>query len=259
MQKIYFSSTNGLQLCGIWQMPKEKTKKAIILCHGITVDKDEDGMFLPLANLLSQNGFAVFRFDFHGCGESEGDSVGMTIKGEIEDLNAAVKYVISQGYDEIGLLGASFGGGISTFFTAENSTNKLKCLCLWNPVLNYEHTFLNSTVPSRKENIDRVKKDFEEKGWSEWGLSKFKIGKQLFEGMKTLFPFEELKKVKIPTIIIHGDADTHVPFDDSKKYINNLSCEKEFVALHGSEHGFHKEPFSTEAIQKTCKFFLKYF
>lgn len=257
MRKIFFSSTDGLQLCGVWHLPKQKTKKAIILAHGITVDKDESGLFVKLADKLCDDGFAVFRFDFRGHGESEGRSLDMTIQGEIEDLRAAVNYVISQSYEEIGLLGASFGGGVSTLFTGKNP-EKLKCLCLWNPTLNYEHTYLNPTNPSIIKVKAHIPKDFEEKGWSELYSRKYKIGKELFEGMKNLFPFEELKKIKIPTIIFHGDLDTKVPFEDSKKYVNNLTGVKEFVALHGSDHGFHKEPFSGEVIQKTCEFFKKY-
>jgi uncharacterized protein len=257
MDKITFSSTDTTKLCGIWHLPKEKTDKVVILAHGITVDKDEKGIFIDLADELAKKGFAVFRFDFRGHGESTGKSTEMTIQGEIEDLNAAVNLVSEKGYKKVGLLGASFGGGISTLYASENQ-EKLTCLCLWNPVLNYEHTFLNPTVLWIKEVKDRLKKDFDEKGWSELGSRKFKIGKELFDEMKTFSPYEELKKINIPTCIIHGDCDTKVPFEDSVKYFNNLTGEKEFIKFEGSEHGFHEEPFHSKAITETVKFFEKF-
>lgn len=225
MQKITFSSTDNLKLCGIWHLPKEKTDKAIILAHGITVDKDEDGIFPDLAKKLCEKGFAVFRFDFRGSGESEGKSVDMTIKGEIEDLKAAVNYVLKSGYKKIGLLGASFGGGIATT-VGSIYQNKIKCLCLWNPDLNHDHTFLHPITPWLKQKRFKIRRDFEEKGWSELGSRRFKIGKQLFDEMEKHLPYKDIKKIKIPTMIVHGDCDTKVLFADSQKYIRNLQGKK---------------------------------
>ncbi|PIV37516.1 hypothetical protein COS31_04240 [Candidatus Roizmanbacteria bacterium CG02_land_8_20_14_3_00_36_15] len=92
MKKIFFSSTDKLKLCGVWHTPSKKTSKAIVLAHGISVDKDEEGgNFIKLANLLSGAGYAVFRFDFRGNGESEGDPRKMTIKEEVDDLPTLAK------------------------------------------------------------------------------------------------------------------------------------------------------------------------
>ena len=72
-EKIYFTNTDGLRLCGILTKPNKETQKCIVLCHGITYTKEEGGIFTELAKRLADNGFAVFRFDFRGHGESEGD------------------------------------------------------------------------------------------------------------------------------------------------------------------------------------------
>ncbi len=63
-------------------IPQKKTRNCIILCHGITVNKEEGGIFTNLAKKLAKVGFAVFRFDFRGHGESEGDSINLTVTGE---------------------------------------------------------------------------------------------------------------------------------------------------------------------------------
>jgi len=76
--------------------------------------------------------------------------------------------------------------------------------------------------------------------------------------MENFYPFEELKKINIPTLIVHGDADTHVPYDDSKNYVRNLKNGK-LITIKSSEHGFHdSEKDSHKANQETLKFFLKY-
>jgi len=252
MKKVFFKSNNNLQLCGIWHIPKNKTDKAIILAHGITADKDEDGAFVQLAYALSKSGFAVLRFDFFGHGESEGKSVDMTIKKEIKDLEAAVLEAKKE-YSKIGLLGASFGGGTSVLYAEENQ-EKLVCLCLWNPVLNYEHTFLNPTLPWIRERIIHMAKDIQEKGWTTLGSKDFVVGKALFDEMKDKKPYEALKNITIPTLIVHGDKDKHVPYEDSKEYVQKLKDGK-FITISNAEHGFNKKKETPQAIAETVCFF----
>lgn len=255
MKKIFFRSIDGLSLCAVWHVPKEKTSKAIILAHGITVDKDENGLFARLADSLERNGYAVFRFDFRGHGESGGKSIDMTIDGEVLDLEASLREVKSKGYSEIGLLGASFGGGVSALYVSEHQES-IKCLCLWNPVLNYDHTFLNPTVPWIKDKREYMMKEIQEKGWTTLGSRKFVIGKALFDDMAKLYPFMVLKNITIPTVIIHGTKDTKVPYEDSKEYVTSLK-KGTFITFDGAEHGFHDNEEADKAIEATIKFFQK--
>lgn len=255
MEKITFDSSDGVKLAGVWHIPSSPTSKTIVLAHGLTVDKDEDGIFVDIANLLAENGFAVFRFDFRGHGESEGKQEDMTIAGELMDLDAAVDEVQNKGFTKVGLLGASFGGGIATLYAAENP-DKIKALCLWNPCLNYDHIFINPITPWLKDKKEKIKTQLEEKGWAEVGSRNFKLGKALFDEMSSTFPFEEMKKIKIPTIIIHPDKDSYVPYEDSVNYLNNLQGERRLVTIGGGDHGFH-DKHKGEAIAATVEFFKK--
>jgi alpha-beta hydrolase superfamily lysophospholipase len=257
MEKTTFQTADGLILTGIWHLPKTSVSKAVILAHGITVDKDEGGIFIKLANVLEENGFAVFRFDFRGNGESEGKSIDMTISGEVLDMNAAVEHVHKHQFTTIGLLGASFGGGIASLY-AEKYQDKLQCLCLWNPCLNYNHTFIDPLTPWLMGQIERMKKDFQEKGWTTLGSRQFIIGEKLFEEMKQLHPEKALKTILLPTLIIHGDKDTYVPYEDSQEYVHNLD-HGELHIIRNGKHGFHDNGIQEEtAIKETLSFFKKY-
>jgi alpha/beta superfamily hydrolase len=79
MAKIYFKNKDGLKLAGILEKPKSKTNTCIILCHGATVDKEEDGIFTDLSRKLSNAGFATFRFDFMGHGECTNTSASSSL------------------------------------------------------------------------------------------------------------------------------------------------------------------------------------
>jgi len=256
-KKIYFKSKDGIKLCGIWNMPVKNTNKAVILAHGITVDKNEDGVFTGLAKLLSDHGYAVLRFDFRGHGESQGQSIDMTIKGEILDIEAVVKTANNTGYSDIGLVGASFGGGVAALYTVKYP-KAIKCLCLWNPCLDYNHCFLNPTLPWLIKKKDMMKEDLERQGWTTLGSRKFILGKKLFSEMAKLHPNKEIKKIKKPLVIIHGDKDTYVPYNDSKQSLKNIFNGR-LVTIKNGEHGFHEpKKHATIANKETLRFFQKY-
>jgi alpha/beta superfamily hydrolase len=48
------------------------------------------------------------RFDFGGCGQSADRPI--ELRGQIEDLKAAIAFMKSEGYEKLGLLGYSMGG-----------------------------------------------------------------------------------------------------------------------------------------------------
>lgn len=254
-EKIYFTNTDGLKLCGILTRPQRETQKCIILCHGITVTKEEDGIFTKLAKKLADNGFAVFRFDFRGHGESEGNSVELTVTGEKRDLKAAIKFLENLGYKDFGITVASFGGGAVSLFVAENE-NLIKALVFWNALIDY-HSILDPKLPWPKANfgkeaMERLEKD----GFIEIGSRKFKVGKALFAELRKLEPWKEIQNLKIPMLFVHGDKDNYVPYEDSVKY-SNLFQNAKLKIIKGAEHGFHdKEEDAKKADDVAIKFFL---
>ncbi len=257
-KKVFITTDDEVKICGVWELPGKPTNKAIILVHGLTVTKDEGGKFVELSSLLTESEYAVFRFDFRGHGESEGRQEEMTIKGELIDLKTTIDYVEKEGYKDIGLVGASFGGGVSILYFAQNQKN-IKALVLLNPCLNYDHDFINPYLPWLKNKKDQIKKDLKEKGFTEIGSLKYRMGKAVFEEMKNLFPYKEMKKITIPTMIIHGNADMHIPYEDSKNYFHNLAGPKEFVTIEGAEHGLHDDPEHSQiADENSLRFFQKY-
>lgn len=122
MKKVSFKS-NGFKLVGVLHLPPKPTKKAIIMVHGLRVDKDEGGIFIRAANELTKLGVTAFRFDFRGCGESTGKFADRTISNDIQDLANAFKFIKKQGYQKFSLLGASWGGGIGALFLIRQTSN----------------------------------------------------------------------------------------------------------------------------------------
>lgn len=254
-EKVYFKNTDGLKLCGILTKPQKETQKCIILCHGITVTKDEDGIYTELAKKLADSGFTVFRFDFRGHGESEGNSIDLTITGEKKDLEAAVRFLQDLGYKDFGITVASFGGGAISLFVAENK-NIIKAIVFWNAVIDY-HSILQPELPWPKENFGaEAMKKLERQDYIEIGSRKFKVGKALFSELRQLKPLREIQSLDIPMLFIHGDKDIYVPYEDSVKY-SKLFKNAKLETIEGGEHGFHDNKENSDKADKaTAQFFL---
>lgn len=255
-EKVYFETSDNLTLCGLLSFPQNVTQKCIVLCHGITVDKKEDGVFTELARKLCDAGFAALRFDFRGHGESGGKSTDMTIAGETRDLEAAIKFLQEKGFGQFGIVAASFAGGAVSLFAARH-LKLVKALALWNAVVDYSENINPTLEWTRKywgkPAFDRAKKF----GFTEIGSRRFKIGKTLIEEIKKLKPWQKLMQIKVPTLFVHGDKDTYVPIEDSIKY-SQMMKNAELKIIHGAEHGFHENSkYSEKADEATIEFFLK--
>jgi uncharacterized protein len=257
-EKVFFKTSDKLKLCGILLTSKQSLEKCIILCHGIGYHKDEDeNIFKNFAEKLFKLGFSVFRFDFRGQGESEGKSIDMTVMGEAEDLNSAVKFLREKGFKEFGILSQSFAGGAVSFF-ASSHKNIIKVLIIWNSVIDYEE-MINPSLPWTtkywgKPAFERVEKF----GFTEIGSKKFKVGKELMSEIKTLKPWEELLKLSIPALFVHGDKDNYVPVKDSIKY-SQMMKNSQLKIIHGADHGFHEnQEFARQGEKATIDFLKRY-
>ena len=135
-EKIYFSNSNGVKLCGILSNPADDISLPIILlCHGFTTSKD-NFTNKKLEEILNQKNIATFRFDFFGHGESEGDFSQITISEGVDDILQAIEYLKALGYSKIGLFGGSYGGICAIM--AASKTKDLYLLALKSAVANYK-------------------------------------------------------------------------------------------------------------------------
>lgn len=232
------------------------SSKGVVFAHGMTVDKDDEGIFVRAEPKLNELGFSTLRFDFRAHGKSSGNSItDFTISGELKDLDVAVSFMEKQGIKWIGLAGASFGGGIATLY-ASNNPQAIGALLLANPAIDFEKGFLNPTTRWAMKHFANLYSRIKHKGFIEVASSKFKMGKKLFDEMKLYNPCAALQKYNGKLLVIHGGRDTKVAYRDVVECYEKLTNpNKRLDIIKGSEHGFHEEPYETQVVGKIVNFF----
>lgn len=250
---LEIKSRDGTPLRAILATPHEDTRGAVVLAHGITVEKNEDGFYTELAELLAAKGLQSLRFDFRGHGESGGRPEEMTIAGEIDDLAAAVNHLLKLGWPKVAVIGTSFGAGIAVLY-AQRSANIFSSLVLLAPVLDYQRTFLEPETEwaiecFTKEAFDRA----EITGILD--LEGFPLGQALIQEFKTLDPGQTLLNLTVPTLIVHGTEDSMVPYDVAQ-HVGSTYQHGKFLPIEGADHGF--EDFTDQVFTEVTKWIIEH-
>jgi uncharacterized protein len=114
-QQVTFLSS-GITLRGTLHVPDGPpiARPGLVLCHGFGGNSNGAG-HPELARTLEHAGYVVVRFDFRGCGNSEGERSRVICLEEVEDVRAAIGFLQAQASvdkEKIGLIGASLGGSV---------------------------------------------------------------------------------------------------------------------------------------------------
>lgn len=242
MGKVIFQNSEGFKLIGILHLPKLKTTSAIIISHGFTGSKDRQ-RFVALSEILAGEGFAVLRFDFGGCGESEDREI--TLKHQVDDLKFAIKYLKDRGYRDIGLLGHSLGGLISAMCYNVH----VKAIVLWAPVTKARESLLIQKQELKQELSDKGYLMYERNG------REFKLPQEYFDERKAINQEGVLSKVKCPVLIVHGNMDDTVSIENSKDAMQFLNKESRLEIIEGGDHTLDAKrdeviPFSVDWFKK---------
>jgi len=122
MEKPISFASSGITLRGTLHTPDGTAlpRPGMVLCHGFGGSSSGAG-HPELARTLERAGYAVLRFDFRGCGSSDGERGRVICLEEVDDVRAAISFLQTQaGVDpaKIGLIGASLGGSVALYAAA---------------------------------------------------------------------------------------------------------------------------------------------
>lgn len=220
------------------EMPDNET--VLIMAHGITVNKDENGFFVELEKKYNEENFSTIRFDFRGHGDSHIKDIDCTITGMIEDLFTVINYAKNK-YKKVNLLATSFGCSISLLFLKHFKKNKLKKIVFVNPVISYKTTFTDTDLPWGKS-------FFPQQGIESAidsapiliGRRKFKTGSKMISELFYYEP-EKVNIEAIPLSLHQGTNDTMVSYKSCLDYYERFNNGIIQMNTYNASHGITEE------------------
>lgn len=204
---------DGLNLCGRIARAGDKKSAVMIIFHGFGGDSgyEENDLYTLLTNKAVDCGVSVARFDFSGCGKSEGKFEDMDIFREMLDAIAILKYVSALPYaTDIYLLGHSMGGVIAGML-AGLYPERVKKLILLAPAATLKTDALQGTCMGTEYDTWNIPETVFVGGQHHVGGHFFRIAKNL--------PIYELtSKYTGQALLIHGKSDEVVDYHASVEY-----------------------------------------
>lgn len=234
-EEVTLKTADNIKLKG-WFIPNNKTKNAIIICHGYPFDK---GNVLSYASFLHKDYNLLF-FDFRAMGESEGKYTTIGYK-EVEDVKAAVSYLKDRGIKNIGALGFSLGGA-SILMTKSDDIKAI--------VADSSYASLDLMVNSLYRQFFFFKYPF---------VLMTNVLAKLILGinMKEVSPQNAIKDIKVPILLIHGEKDSQISIENSY-LLKKANPKAELWIVEGVDHGEAHYVKGKEYEKRVLKFFNKH-
>ena len=204
VRKITVDS-DGYKIHGILHY-SDKTAPLVITSHGLFSSKDSS-KYIEIADKFCAEGFNVLRFDYRGCGESEGSILDSTVQFRVHDLLNIIDSV-SDEFRNIFLLGSSLGGVISIIVARK--VDAISGIICWSTPYNLRRL----AIKFRNEIPDRIYREF---------LS-IDLGKYV-NGLCNI-------------LIIHGQCDELVPIDDAFLIYEDAEAPKCLYIIGDADHRF---------------------
>lgn len=235
-EKLEFTNAEGQKLVGRLELPNsEFPHNYVLFAHCFTCNKNLTAI-RNISRAMTAQGFAVFRFDFTGLGESEGDFADTNFSGNVEDLVAAADFLRENYQAPTLLIGHSLGGA-AVLFAAESIPETKGVVTVGAPS-DPEH--VTHLLKSELEEIERS-------GQATVNLSgrDFTIKKQFLDDLRDQSLASTVKDLRTPLLILHSPQDTVVEIKNAESIYQSAWHPKSFVSLDGADHLLSRKEDST--------------
>ena len=194
-----------------------------MLAHGVTAHKDRPWL-VALAEALSAAGLASLRLSFAGNGGSEGRFEESVPSKEVEDLGRVLDAVDVWGARRIGYVGHSMGGAIGVLRAAADP--RIACLVSLAGMVHVRAFFEAQFghLPFGAPMLDKPE--------CPWSAALAEDAARI--GSVTA----QAARVQVPWLLVHGDADELVPYQDALDARAAAGGRPDLVTLAGVDHRF---------------------
>jgi len=226
-KKLRFPGSTGVDLAGRIDLPDESEPTAFALfAHCFTCSKDFKAV-VNISKALTARGLGVFRFDFTGLGESEGDFADTTFSSNIDDLLAAITYMADEFETPRILIGHSLGGAA----VIQAALKTEECRAVGIIAAPYDPSHVKHLLSEKADEIER-------KGEATVTIAgrSFTIKKQFLDDLENEALKTELGNLRRPLIVFHSPIDNVVGIDNAAKIFMAAKHPKSFISLDQADH-----------------------
>ena len=219
---VYISSDEGLKLHNYKIINKNVSKKWVIIVHGYT---SKGFNMTSYAKNFYNMRYNIMIPDLRAHGESEGHYIGMGWDDRNDIINL-IDYILAEESDaEIVLFGVSMGAATVMMVSGEKLPSNVKAIIedcgytsAWEQFA-YQLKTLFNLPEFPMMNIADI-------------ICKIRNGYFISDASA----IKQVKKSVIPTLFIHGNCDSFVPFEMQEKLYDACKAEKEKVVIEGATH-----------------------
>jgi len=255
--------SDGLKIYGLLTVPYATAAEggwpAIVFNHGF-IPPDEyrtTERYVAYVNALATNGYVVFKIDYRGHGDSEGEATGgySSPAYTVDVLNAVSSLQRFPGVnpEKMGLWGHSMGGHLT--LRSMVTVKSIKAGVIWAGVVGSYQDMMtnwrrNRPFPTPAGRLSRIGQELTDT-YGSWDVNP--------DFWASISPIDNVADISGPIQLHHGTADGDVPLAFSESLyqaMQNAGKEVEFYTYPDNDHNI-SQAFST-AMQRTVEFYDRF-
>jgi putative redox protein len=225
-QRVTFTGTGGEQLAARLDLPAGPPRAVALFAHCFTCGKDVVAAS-RIARGLTDLDIAVFRFDFTGLGESDGEFANATFSSNVADLVRAADHLRHTLAAPALLVGHSLGG--ASVIAAAGQIPEVRAVV----------TIGAPADPTHVADLfagDRA--EIEQSGEATVQLAgrPFRVKREFLADIAAQPQRERIRRLNRALLVMHAPADQIVGVNNAREIFENARHPKSFVSLDDADH-----------------------
>ena len=220
----------------------------VIMVHGFPSDAQAHGeMFRDLEALLFDKEYHALRFNFRGCGNSDGNQEDFTFDTAARDFETIIDWAKDHGYERFIVVCEGIGAAIAL----KNPIETMACMVMLWPMIDLPK------VAKTTFKADAIEPEWKKAGYAL--IDEHRIGMPFIESLEKTDLLPLVRGFKKPLMIMHGAQDKTSPISQLELIRNHIQSRRvEITTFHDGEYGLPAKNHRKTMFYHVMQFIEKY-